>query len=561
MGTTGPPWGGGGGARGRVGNQQVSPRRSNQTTLREINMRKKAVVARFMTFFQREDSMVIEMYESAFYRSRPTMDKIADFVHSDLCTSLAERESILDVQFHPVKMLLFVKFKPGGAREEVVARLQSDVGIKWSAYGVRLKGYSLDAQVKFIRLLGVPPETTKEEIKDCFRDQGLGEVLDINKGMLDTRRLPGVTNGTWAIRLKVRDQDVEIPSYIYRKDEGELWSLNFEGRQFACWKCGSSAHIGDRCWNMQTFDEMFNGSVNDENFSKPTWAMMVQKNLPGDDAVRTREKEIELDIRNKNRARVKAKEKEDDEAVLKAAELVRKENERLAELERVRLERENREKEERDARLHREAIDGVQKQDAIETARREAEEAAKMGGGEGGNDVVFPVSGIDVVNQVSASKVTMEPPILSQLLMRRGDEGMNISGEKSNLEEQQGVEKEFEVGAGADKGLEVEQEGDDDQGDKRELSTEGAKGVDVNLNDKEVEGVKGDRAEGESEEGSGMEEDEDDLASDSGMMVQDELNKGELSDIFGENANRLKDQLDLELNGGGVGFVIFSSFG
>ena len=85
----------------------------------------------------------------------------------------------------------------------------------WCEYGVRVKGYSLDAEVKFIRLLGVSPETGEEEIKKTFMEVGIGEVIEIKKGWLDARRLPGVTNGTWALRVKILDQDRVIPSYIH----------------------------------------------------------------------------------------------------------------------------------------------------------------------------------------------------------------------------------------------------------------------------------------------------------------------------------------------------------
>ena len=75
------------------------------------------------------------------------------------------RKEIKDVQFHPVKMLLFIRFSEDSFRDEVVAKIQSPAGLVWSDYRVRVKGYSLDAQVKFIRLLGVSPETGEDEIK------------------------------------------------------------------------------------------------------------------------------------------------------------------------------------------------------------------------------------------------------------------------------------------------------------------------------------------------------------------------------------------------------------
>ena len=42
-----------------------------------------------------------------------------------------------------------------------MAKVQSGEGVVWSEYGVKVKGYSLDAQVKFIRPLGVSPETRR----------------------------------------------------------------------------------------------------------------------------------------------------------------------------------------------------------------------------------------------------------------------------------------------------------------------------------------------------------------------------------------------------------------
>ena len=101
-----------------------------------------------------------------------------------------------------------------------MARLQSPQGVIWSDYKVKVKGYSLDAQVKFVSLLGVSPETGEEEIRETFMEVGIGEVIEIKKGMLDSGRLPGVTNGTWSLRVKFIDPDKIIPSYIHRRDEG-----------------------------------------------------------------------------------------------------------------------------------------------------------------------------------------------------------------------------------------------------------------------------------------------------------------------------------------------------
>jgi len=59
--------------------------------------------------------------------------------------------------------------------------------------------------VKFFRLLGVNPETNAEEIKRSFLEAGMGEVIEI--GLLNEKRLPGVSYGTWSIRVKISDVD------------------------------------------------------------------------------------------------------------------------------------------------------------------------------------------------------------------------------------------------------------------------------------------------------------------------------------------------------------------
>ena len=50
--------------------------------------------------------------------------------------------------------------------------------------------------------MGVSPETTAQDIKNTLTEIGVGEVIDLKKGLLDAKRLPGVTNGTWLHRCK-----------------------------------------------------------------------------------------------------------------------------------------------------------------------------------------------------------------------------------------------------------------------------------------------------------------------------------------------------------------------
>ena len=52
----------------------------------------------------------------------------------------------------------------------------------WSEYGVKVRGHSLDANVKVIRILGVSPETAAEDIRASFEEVGVGEIIDLRKG-------------------------------------------------------------------------------------------------------------------------------------------------------------------------------------------------------------------------------------------------------------------------------------------------------------------------------------------------------------------------------------------
>ena len=92
-------------------------------TLNDMRAKQGALVSRFMTFFQRKCSLVVEMYEASFYRRKPDWDKIAEFVYKDLCGSAELRQHVSDVQFHPVKMLLFIKCSSEQGRDDLVANV------------------------------------------------------------------------------------------------------------------------------------------------------------------------------------------------------------------------------------------------------------------------------------------------------------------------------------------------------------------------------------------------------------------------------------------------------
>ena len=379
-------------------------KRIETTTLNDMRARQGAVVGKFMNFMQRKNTVVVDLYDKAFFAKRPTWEQLANFVYNDLCANDTLRGDLVDVQLHAVKMLLFLKFKSEQIRDEVAVKLQSRNGVMWTEYQVSVRGYSLDAMVKVITVLGASPETDEEEIKAAFQEAGLGEVIEATKGLLDPRRLPGVTNGKWKVRVKIEDPDKQLPSYIIRKEEGELWSLLFDGRRFVCWKCGSSEHIGDKCRDPEkTFEEVFGQR---DEAGTVSWAAIVKgKAGVGPDLSEKRDNYAKLIRENNER---KAQEKRMVQERRKAA---------LAEQERVRSEIE------------------AEKQRAIKDAERQAELANIR------SDPSDDLNASDDKVLVEALEVPTEPDLtqrrenLTEIVV--GEEELQDEGEHEHGETQQ----------------------------------------------------------------------------------------------------------------------------
>ena len=62
---------------------QTPMNRASTPSLNDMRARQGAIVAKFMTFFKRKSSVVIEMYESCFFKEKPKWDQLADFVYKN----------------------------------------------------------------------------------------------------------------------------------------------------------------------------------------------------------------------------------------------------------------------------------------------------------------------------------------------------------------------------------------------------------------------------------------------------------------------------------------------
>ena len=101
----------------------------------------------------------------------------------------------------------------------------------------------MDKPIVFVRVLGASPESSIQDVKGVLGQYG--EVLEVRKGQL-SRKLPNVTNGTWTVRMIVGEDKV-IPSFVFVKDDGEIWQLAHDNQETICWQCGKQGHIGSRC--------------------------------------------------------------------------------------------------------------------------------------------------------------------------------------------------------------------------------------------------------------------------------------------------------------------------
>ena len=125
-------------------------------------------VKKFLTYYKRTNSICIDLYGPAFYKRKPFYDELAEFVYDILCPSDLLRADLEDVQIHPVKKHLLVKFKTQEARDAVAERLAGD-GLEWPVFHTKVQGWAVDKPEMFVRILGSSPLTTKAEIKHVMQ--------------------------------------------------------------------------------------------------------------------------------------------------------------------------------------------------------------------------------------------------------------------------------------------------------------------------------------------------------------------------------------------------------
>ena len=263
-----PPDPGGGGTRGWGGGTQVGERRRPAARERQGNEE----IRKFLNFYKRRNSLCVDLYLQAFFQRKPTYDDLAEFVYSVLSVGGTSpphliRAAVLDIQLHPVKKLLFIKFTDQQIRDEIVTRLQA--GLLWPAFDTTVSGWAMDKPMERIRVLGTSPETCEAELRQILGQYG--EVLEAKKGLI-SKKLPGCTNGIWTVKMFV-GEGKSLPPFLIMKDDGEVWQLA-TGEASVCWKCGQHGHIGDKC--RQAVNVLAESLASPAVGVQPSWAHVVK---------------------------------------------------------------------------------------------------------------------------------------------------------------------------------------------------------------------------------------------------------------------------------------------
>ena len=270
-----PGWGGGTGGRGGVGagaGQGGGDRRGGGRGGGAKDVQSREELRKFLNFYRRKNSVCVDLYQPAFYSKKPNWEDMAEFVYSVLSIGSTSapgliRAAVKDVQLHPVKKLLFLKFIDQNIRDEVAARLQT--GLVWPAFDTTVTGWAMDRPVERIRVLGASPETDEAGVRSVL--EKYGEIIDVKKGLISHKKLPGCTNGIWTVKL-ILEKEKTLPPFLIMQEEGEVWQLA-TGEISVCWKCGQQGHIGDRC--LQDVSALAASLVAPTVSQQPSWAHVV----------------------------------------------------------------------------------------------------------------------------------------------------------------------------------------------------------------------------------------------------------------------------------------------
>ena len=190
----------------------------------------------------RKNSIAIDMSTIYGRENMPNRMDMFKFVHMKLGL---KAEELVDIQDHPFLPQVFVKVKS----ETVLVRVENKIkaGVRMDSKNITLYGWRCDIPLTTVKLNGANPDTTRDRVVDVMSKYGKVESCD--RGRVDYFKNSFVSDGTWILRIRT-EQGKGLPSTLYYSDEGghtDIWSVIFDGKVAACFKCGAEGHRGDHC--------------------------------------------------------------------------------------------------------------------------------------------------------------------------------------------------------------------------------------------------------------------------------------------------------------------------
>ena len=190
----------------------------------------------------RTNSFAIDLSTVYSRDQLPNRLEMFKFIHKQLGL---KTEEIVDISSHTFLPQVYVKVKTEQILDRVEARMMQ--GVKVYQKDVTLYGWRCGVPIITARIHNTNYDTSEERIKEVMTKYG--EVISLERGRVDYFKTGFVSDGTWLIRIQPQ-QGKGLPSIIYYEDERkniDVWAVNFDGKVFACWKCGGQNHRGDTC--------------------------------------------------------------------------------------------------------------------------------------------------------------------------------------------------------------------------------------------------------------------------------------------------------------------------
>eukprot|EP00092_Neocalanus_flemingeri_P040632 GFUD01044243.1.p1 GENE.GFUD01044243.1~~GFUD01044243.1.p1 ORF type:complete len:505 (+),score=130.49 GFUD01044243.1:119-1633(+) len=192
-------------------------------------------IAAGANFFKRKRTVCVDLTGLTQGRwMAPYPDAFTDFLRKDVKIDLAKVES---VSIHPLAPYCLVKLKNDEYFEETLARVKD--GLLWTGKGM-VSGFRCDDVFTEVKILGVSPETSKDEVQAYM--QVFGEII----GAIRIGRVKGtnIPDGTYYMRMILTES---IPSMVPHSEDGEMWVVRHEGQDLTCFKCFGTGHMSKDC--------------------------------------------------------------------------------------------------------------------------------------------------------------------------------------------------------------------------------------------------------------------------------------------------------------------------